>query len=130
MSWSPEGGPKFSVFREKGHQLKYAKMGSTHTAGTLPAIPSGVLNSLAKLTFRNPSSRSEEVETIYPDHANARRKAGLVPLISQTMGELWKYQYENMDIDNEREPGVNKKINKNVFFALHILSIFLILSTG
>ena len=50
MSWSPEGGLQFSVFRKKEQQLKYIRKESTHTPGTLRAILSGVLNHLAKLT--------------------------------------------------------------------------------
>ena len=52
MSWSPEGDLQFSIFRKKGQQLQYVGMESTHTPSNLRAIPSGVLNRLAKLTFR------------------------------------------------------------------------------
>ena len=55
MSWSPEGGLQFGVFRNKGQQLKYVGKESTHTPGTLRTIPSGVFNRLAKLTSRKPS---------------------------------------------------------------------------
>ena len=34
MSWSPEGNLQFSVFREKGQQLKCVGKESTHTPGT------------------------------------------------------------------------------------------------
>ena len=50
MSWSLEEDPKFSVFRKQGQQLKYTNKESTHTPGTLCAIPSGFLNRLSKLT--------------------------------------------------------------------------------
>ena len=55
MSWSPEGELQFGVFRKKGQQPKYVGEESIHTPGTLCAIPSGVLNRLAKLTSRKPS---------------------------------------------------------------------------
>ena len=74
---------------------------STHTPGTLRAIPSGVLNHLAKLTSRKPSIQAEAVDTIYPVHVNALCKAGLAPLVFPTMGELWEKQDEKV-----------KKINK------------------
>ena len=51
MKWTPEGELNFSVFRKAGQQLKYVGKESTHTPGTLRAIPSGVVNRLAKLTF-------------------------------------------------------------------------------
>ena len=79
MSWSPEGDLQFGAFRRKGQQLKYVGKKSTHTPGTLHAIPSGVLNRLAKLTSRKTSIHSEGVDKIYPNHANALRKAGLAP---------------------------------------------------
>ena len=88
MSWSPEGGLQFGVFRKKGQKLKYFGKEGTHTPGTLRAIPSGVLNRLAKLTSRNPSMNSEGVDKIYPDHTNALRKAGLTPPNFSTMGDI------------------------------------------
>ena len=86
MSWSPEVYQQFGVFRGKGQQLKYVGKESTHTPGTLRAIPSGVFNHLAKLTSRNPSVQAEAVDTIYPAHTNALRKAGLAPPVFRTMG--------------------------------------------
>ena len=58
MSWSPEGDLQFGVFSKKVQQLKYVGEESTHTPGTLRAIPSGVLNRLAKLTSIKPSIHS------------------------------------------------------------------------
>ena len=55
MSWSPEGDLQCGVFRKKGQQLKYVGKESTHTPGTLHAIPSGVFKRLAKLTSGKPS---------------------------------------------------------------------------
>ena len=89
---------------------------STHTPGTLGAIPSGVLNRLAKLTSINTSIHSKEVDKIYPEHANALRKAGLVPPISPTMGYLWRKQDEKLD--NEKEKEVSKKKNINFYFCV------------
>ena len=128
MSWSPEGDLKFGVFRKKVQQLKYFGKESTHTPGTPRAIPSGVLNRIAKLTSRKASTKYEEVEKIYPDHANALHKAGLAPPNFLTMGYLWSNQDEKIDI--EKEPYVSKKKNINICFLLHTHVIFLRLSTG
>ena len=73
-------------------------MGSTHAAGTLRVIPSGVLNRLAKLTLHEPSFRSEGLDKIYPKHTNALRKAVLAPPIYLTMGGFWKNQDEKINI--------------------------------
>ena len=108
MSWSLEGDLQFGVFRKKGQQLKYAGKESTHAPGFLRAIPSGVLNPLAKLTSRKPSIQSEAVDTIYPAHTNALRKAGLVPPVFPTMGELWRKQDEKADKNKERDVSVKK----------------------
>ena len=63
-------------------------------------------------------NHSEGVEKIYPNHANALRKTGLAPPIFPTMGELWKNKYENMDIENEKEPDVNRNKNRNVYLCI------------
>ena len=49
---------------------------------------------------------------------NALRKAGLAPPDFPTMGDLWKMQDEKLEIENEKEPGVKKKKNKNVYFCV------------
>ena len=116
MKWTPEGELDLSVFRKAVQQLKYVGKESTHTPGTLCAIPSGVLNHLAKLTSRKPSLYSEGVDKVYPYHPNALRKAGLAPPDFPTMEDLWKLLDENLEIENEKEPNINKKKNRNVYF--------------
>ena len=92
MSCAPEGDLQFGVFRKNGQHLKYVGKKINHTPGTLRAIPLGVLNRLAKLISRKPSIYSSGVDKIYPDHANALRKAGLAPPNLSTMGYLWSKQ--------------------------------------
>ena len=116
MSWSPEGGLQFGVFRKKGQQLKYVGTESTHTPNTLRAIPSGVFNRLAKLTSSKPSIRVSAVDTIYPAHANALLKAGLAPPVFPTMGELWGKQYEKLEKNKYHDVSVKK--NRNVYFCV------------
>ena len=116
MSWSPEGDMQFGVYRKKGQQLKYFGKERNQTTGTLRAIPSGVLNPLAKITSIKTSIHSEKVDTIYPDHANALRKACLAPPNFPTMGYLWSKQDEKIYI--EKEPDVKKKKNRNVYFCV------------
>ena len=128
MIWSPEGDLQFRVFRKKRQQLKYVGQESTHTPGTFRVIPSRVLNSLAKLTLRNPSIHSEAVDKIYPAHANNICKAGLVPPIFPTMGYLWRNQDEK--VENEKEQDVIKKKRKMSTFVLHTHNTFLRQSTG
>ena len=113
MSWSPEGYLQFGVFRNKVQQLKYVGKESTHTPGTLRAIPSRVFNRLEKLTSTKPSIQAAAVDTIYPAHANALRKAGLAPPIFPTMGELWEKQDEKLEKNKERDVSVK---NRNIYF--------------
>ena len=89
---------------------------STHTPGTLRAIPSRVLNYLAKLNSRNPSIHAEAVDKIYPAHANALRKTGLSPPVFLTMEDLWRKQDKKVDIEKEQDVSVKK--NRNVYFCV------------
>ena len=86
------------MFRKKGKQLKYVRKNSTHTLGTLRAIPSGFLNPLAKLISIKLSIHYEGVDKIYPKYANAIRKADLVPPNLPKTGDLWSKQDEKIDI--------------------------------
>ena len=116
MSWYPEVDLKFGVFWGKVQQLKYVVQESTHTPGTLRTIPSGVLNRLVKLTSRKPSIQAEAVDTIYPAHENALRKAGLAPPVFPTMGDLWRKQDEKVKKEKERDVSVKK--NRNFYFCV------------
>ena len=116
MSWSPEEDLQFRVFRKKGQRLKYVGQESTHTPGTLRAIPSGVLNRLDKLTSRNTSIHAEAVDKIYPARANALRKEGLAPPVFPTMRDLRRKQDEK--VENEKEQDISEKKRKNVYFCV------------
>ena len=89
---------------------------STHTPRTLRAIPSGVLNRLAKLNLGKPSIHSEAVDRLYPNHANALRKAGLAPPNFPTIGYLWRKQDEKVDTEKEQDARKNK--NRNVYYCV------------
>ena len=102
--------------------MKYVGKESTHTPGTLRAIPSRVLNLLDKLTSRKPYIQAEGVDTIYPAHANALRKAGLAPPVFPTMGDLWIKQDEKAEKKKERD--VNVKKNRNVYFCVALSHYF------
>ena len=72
---------------------------------------------------------SEIMDNFYPDHVNTLCEAGLAPPSSPTMGELWKSQDEKMDIEKEKEPGVNKQKTKMSNFVLRTHVVFLYVST-
>ena len=71
---------------------------TTHTPGTLLAIPSGAMNRLAKLTSQKPSLNYEGADRVYPDHTNALSEVGLAPSNLPTMGDLWKMKDDKLDI--------------------------------
>ena len=96
--------------------------------GTLRAFPFRVLKRLTKLTSRNPSIHWEAVDKIYPDHANTLHKAGLVPPISPTIGDLWRKQDEKVNSEKERD--VRKIKTERSTFVLRTHITFLRLSTG
>ena len=103
-------------------------MEGTHTPGNLRAIPSGVLNRLAKLTSIKPSVHSEEVEKIYTNRVNALRKAGLASPNFPIMGYLWSKQDEKVDI--EKEPDVNKKKHKCILLCFLLTLFFYVYPQG
>ena len=104
------------MFSRKGQQLKYVRKEITHTPGTLRAIPSVFMNRLAKITSQKPSPHYEEVDKVYPDHKNFLCEAGLTPPNFPTIGYLWKIQDEKLDNEIKREPDVNRKKNRKIYF--------------
>ena len=69
---------KFRVHLKKGQLLKYLNKGSAHTNTCLKAIPSGVLRRLASLTSLLPDNKNATMDTLYPNHIAALRKAKLI----------------------------------------------------
>ena len=129
MSFSPKGDLQFGVFIHKGQKFMYIGKGITHTPGTLHAIPSGVLNRLDKLTSHKLNFHSESVDSFHPDHSNSLHKAGLAPPIFLKMEELVKGQDGKTNIDMEKEPEINKKKNRNVYFCVAYSRYFLRICT-
>ena len=56
------------------------------------------------------------MDSIYPAHMNALRKAGLAPSVFPTMGELWEKKDEKSEKNKERD--VSAKKNRNVYFCV------------
>ena len=79
---------------------------------------------------QKPSFHYEGVDKIYPDRTNSLRKAGLAPPIFPTMVELWKDQDEDMEFMTKNNLTSTKRKTEMSIFALHIHTIFLLLSTG
>ena len=48
----------------------------------------------------------------------------LAPPDFPTMGDLWKMQDEKFETENEKEPDVNKKKNRNVYFCVSYSRFF------
>ena len=124
LSWYWGGHLQFSVFGRKGQQLKYVEKENTQTPVTIRVIPSGFMNPLAKITSQKPSLHYAKVDKVYPDHANSLCKAGLAPPNFLTIGDLCKMQDEKLDNDIKREPDVNRKKNRIVYFCFCLITLF------
>ena len=130
MSSYPYGDLKIVIFSSKRQQLKYTVNGSTHAPGTLHPISSGVLNRLSKFTSHKPGFRSNRLDSVYPNCANALRELVLAPSIFPTMGELWKENYEKWILTRGIIPLLTKKIMEMSIFTYRIHVISMCLCTG
>ena len=117
MRWTPEEGLILCVFREARQQLKYIGKESTHTPGTIRVIPSGVLNRLTKLTSQKPSLPSEGVDKVYPTTQMLSARRAFHLLISQQWESYGKRRMKKR-ILRTKEPDVNKKKNRTVYFCV------------
>ena len=131
MSWSPEGDLKFEIFREKEQQFNCVGKDSTQTQSTLRAIPTGVLNSLEKLTSLKPDFRSKRVWCVYPNHTNDPHKEGLEPSIFHIMGEyIGNINMVKWTITSKMTPLLTKRKTEMSIFKLCTPVIFLRSFTG
>ena len=69
---------KFRVHLKENQLLKYLNKGSAHTKAFFKAIPNGVISRLASLTSMTPGNADTRLDVLYPDHASALTRAGLV----------------------------------------------------
>ena len=65
---------------------------------------------------------------IYPDHANALRKAGLAPPNFPTMGDLWRKQDEKVNMKKNKTSAKRKTEMSTFVLRTHVN--FLRLSLG
>ena len=63
---------------------------STQTNATFNAIPSDILNRLAKLTSGTKKNSQTKIDGRYQGHAKALSKAGLARNTFPTLKEIWK----------------------------------------
>ncbi len=69
---------KFRVHLKENQLLKYLNKGSAHTRACFKAIPNGVTRRLASLTSMTPENADTRLDILYPDHASALTRAGLI----------------------------------------------------
>ena len=108
---------KFKVHLKKGQLLKYLNKGSAHTNACLKAIPSGVLKRLASLTSILPDNENAKMETLYPNHIAALRKANLISKDFKFKNlkeqiELNKSQVSNQPLQQTNQPQTNTERNQ------------------
>ena len=120
ISWSPEGGIQFGVFRKKGQTLNFVIEVSTHTPGTLYTIPLGFLNNLVKLTSHKLNFHYKSVDSVHPSQAGSLREVSLTPSVVPTMEKLWEFQDEKQ-ISTKKMTMMSKKDKFNCLFLCCIL---------
>ena len=122
--WKKNSFPEIRIIQEKIQKLKYVSKGSTHIPSILRAISPGVLNRFEILprtnsifilkgwTMSNLATEMSSVRWVYRLHLSNNR------IIMES--SIWKTY-----IVNEKEPEVNKKENRNIYFCVaysHFLS--------
>ena len=78
MFWETDDKLEFKVYNKPNQKIKYANNGSCHTKHCLKAIPWGVLSRLAKLASKSKENLETKINELYPEHAEALLKAGLM----------------------------------------------------
>ena len=118
------------MFKKNIQKLNYIGKESSHTPGTLRAIPLGVLKFLTNLTSQTPESNSKRIEYVYPNHAKGLWEAGLESSIFITIGYSWKYMDKKKDRDKRNDPTTDKKKTEMSIFAMCTHIIYLRPPTG
>ena len=91
MRWDENDDLKFGIYMKENQVIKYLNAGSQHTKSCFKAIPSGVFKRLTKLTTITNESKNLTMDKIYPIHAEALSKAGLVqsfPTFTEVYSEI------------------------------------------
>ena len=104
--------------------MKWVGKDSTRTPSNHHAIPSGILQCLAKFTSRTPKADFERVYNMHLYHSNALCNMVFSYSIFITMGELQKEFDMNMDFDVNRwlETHINKI--EMSYFSFHFREYF------
>ena len=120
MYWNDDEELQFQVYRKPNQKLKYLNFSSTHTKAMKAAVPDGVMKRLARLTSRSDKLVKSKISEIYPDHAQALKKAKLVPNDSffPTFGKLWEKQ--DAPLPKSTRSNSKRKLDskRTIFFCL------------
>ena len=84
-------------------------------------IPQSISKKLAWLTSKKDALREQQIDKIYPDHAQALKKAGLVKDDFPTFDELWA---TNQNQQEETWSKKKKKFGQNTFFCVRIFKFW------
>ena len=98
----------FRVHLKENQLLKYLNNGSAHTHACYKAIPQGVIGRLAKLTSHNDDTKDKKLNILYPEHAEALKKANLAPESYPTLEEALNIN-KKPPINDETTPTKKKK---------------------
>ena len=94
---------QFRVHLKPNQLLKYLNKGSTHTNSCFSSIPHGVIRRLTTLTSITQDNKSTRINELYPHHALALEKAGLItPAEYPTLQESFD-QIEQQKIINKTQ---------------------------
>jgi hypothetical protein len=112
---------RFKVHLKENQMLKYLNKGSTHTKACFKAIPNGVLGRLAKLTSATEISKEKKLDELYPDHAEALRKADLAPKTFPTLKEtLNKISEQNDPVNVETKKQKKRDKKRQTYFCIGV----------
>ena len=120
LKWNSKKELRFSVHFKPNQKLKYLNNGSCHTRCCMKAIPSGVIKRLAKLTSREGNLKAK-MDNLYPNHAEALRKAGLAPKEFPTLEEVGSNSKSSEEIKKKRRL---RKFTRQIFFCVGVSKAF------
>eukprot|EP00957_Ditylum_brightwellii_P172993 13170561-Ditylum_brightwellii.AAC.1 len=108
LSWKKDD-LSFFVYHKKNQTTKYVNREKCHQTAVFKAIPAGVFTCMGQLTSITEENRNVPIMSIYPTHANALKKANLLPKRIPTVQELYDQELARKEKQKLKEAEKEKR---------------------
>eukprot|EP00957_Ditylum_brightwellii_P057069 4325039-Ditylum_brightwellii.AAC.1 len=105
-----------AVYHKKNQTIKYVNRESCHRTAVFKAIPAGVFTHMGQLTSMTEENKNVPITYLYPTHADALRKANILPKKIPMVHKLYKQELVREEMQKKKVEEKNRRHDKRTIY--------------